>query len=540
MSQRHDPGILGLTLLKRTFCNLARHKVLAVATVGFVTLGIRAGIIPVVGIPAPAYHDEFSYLLAADTFAHGKLANPTHPMWVHFETFHVIQQPTYSSMYAPAQGLVLAAGRFLGHPWIGQWLITGLMCSAICWMLQGWLPPAWAFYGAISAFLHIGVLRYWMNGYWSSSVVAFGGALLLGALPRIKKHPRVKDAIFMALGLAILANSRPYEGFVLALTVAGALLLWMVGPQRPAFKIILTRVVTPLAIVLVVAAVATGYFYYRVTGSPVRMTYQIDSIVYNPAPYFLWQKPLPEPVYRHEVIKAFYEHELAQFWEHRSLSGFLRYQLTRSAEYWSFYLGSLLTISLIALPWTFRDRRMRFPLIASAVFLVALAVENWSLIHYAAPATALVFLIVTQCCRHLSLWKYKGLQMGRFLIWAIPILLFGTLVLRVAAASTQPHIEKRWPQGNLQRVAIVRQLAELPGKHLIFVRYGPQHDLKLEWVYNAANVDDSKIVWARDMGDKNNQELLRYFHDRQTWDLEVDDISPPQLSPYMNEITPLK
>ena len=515
--------------VERWFSRLARRRSLSVLMVGVLVLASRTALIPLLGIPEPSWHDEFSYLLAADTFAHGRLTNPPHPMAVHFESFHIIQQPTYMSMYPPAQGLVLAFGERLGHPWIGQLVVTALMCSTLCWMLQGWLPPGWALFGGLLAALRLGILGYWMNGYWSASVVALAGALVLGALPRLQRHPRLRDAVWLAFGLAILANSRPYEGIILGLAVAIALVIWLAGPRRPDLSVVLRRVAVPSIFILAVTTAATGYYYYRVTGSPFRMTYQINRGEYSQAPYFLWQEPRPEPVYHHPVMREFYQREFHVFQESRTLPGFLRDLGQKIWSSWKFYLGSVFTLPLLLLPWTFRDHRMRFPLLAGALFLVGTMVETWTSPHYLAAATGLLYLVLMQCMRHLRLWRWRGQPYGDAIVRAIPVICCALIVLRLGAVAAGAQIEPRWPRGNLERAAILRQLQSSPGQHLVIVSYGPEHDLDHDWVYNAADIDAATVVWARDMGLRDNGELLQYFHDRQVWRVNADQ-DPPGLA----------
>ena len=237
-------------------------------------------------------HDEFSYLLAADTYSRGRLTNPTHPFRRHFETFHVIQRPTYMSKYPPGQGLFLAAGQVLcGHPIYGVWLSAALAAAATCWMLQSWTRPSWALVASTLMVFAIGVSSYWSQSYWGGMVAVLGCALTLGGLRRTIMAPSVLSSALMGIGLLTLANSRLFEGLVLAVPVAVTYLVWLVrrGVAGPATTWL--RGVLPLALVMAAGAAAMAVNNRAVTGSFLRLPYMEYNTQYETRAGVLFPSP---------------------------------------------------------------------------------------------------------------------------------------------------------------------------------------------------------------------------------------------------------
>jgi hypothetical protein len=494
---------------------------LVVAGVGEVAVALVAG------LPQPAVHDERSFLLAADTFTHGRLANPTHPLWPHFETFHVLLQPTYASKYPPGQGLVLALGQLLGLPVLGVWLSGVAFSAAACWMLHGWLRPPAARLASALVVATLVVATPWSQSYWGGFVAATAGALLFGAVSRLREHPSALAGLALGLGVIGLALSRPWEGAVLAAAVLLPL-AWTALRQPARRGPVLRRALLPAMLVVAGGAGWLALYQLRVTGSPWTMPYRLYDQRYASTPVFLWQRPRTvEPSPHPDMARHFGDFEAEAWKELHGVAGWGRAAIDKSARLWAFYVGAALTPALLAVPWTLRRRRPRLAAVALLALLGSQLVIVPSRPHYVAPGACLLLFLLVEGWRQLRSWRPGGAPLGRRLAGALPLIVLAQLPLR--ATALRPAAGD-WPA---PREAVAARLAARPGRHLVLVRYGPAHDPQAEWVANGADLFTTKVLWARAMSAAEDCRLLAHERQRTAWLLEVvEDVTPPSLAPY--------
>lgn len=492
-------------------------------------VALRLALIPLLPIPIPIVTDEFSHLLLADTLLHGRLANPTHPFWPHFESIHIIQQPHYASNYFPGHALLLALGRLvIGSAWAGVLAESFVFLLALYWALRGWLPPRWAVFGVLLAALRFAIGSYWVNAYHGGFLPAIGGAVVAGAFPRLRERASAGNALALGTGLAILAGTRPFEGLFVSAPFL-AVLAWHYRRRWQSFMKIALPAAAPVAIVLA----GLGVYFSQVTGSPVVTTYQISQRTYGWPMALAWRTP-PTVLEPNSEMQDYYDYEIG---EHERVSGplnMLEYATFRLQEYWRFFLGPALTIPLVMLGRVWRRRGMLLAGVCGG--LAAILMEGASSPHYLAPATALIVAIVVECCRYLHAARSRtALQ----IVPLLPATLALVLGLRIGAQSlhlpyTQALNFQSWccrVQGNLNKSRITAELDRIPGSHLVFVEPKTSTANLFQWVYNDADIDHARIVWARDLGPARNAELESYFSGRKVWRVNPN-VEPAGLESY--------
>ncbi|GAC1703022.1 MAG: hypothetical protein NVS9B4_09860 [Candidatus Acidiferrum sp.] len=390
------------------------------------------------------------------------------------------------------------------------------------------MPARWALLGGVMAAARLGVASYWMNSYWGGAVAAAGGALVLGGLARIFKRARARDGLALGLGIAILANSRPYEGFLFCVPVAGALLWWLVGKGSVKTRRERLRVVMPLITVMALAAAWSGYYDHRLTGNALLLPHVLNARTYQSVGLFLWDKVRAPRHYNNQQFEDFYNgwarENYGNTWSDVGRVSWEKLTRLGSTFFW---WGALLLLP--GCVCVFRDRKLRLPLGIFVLEAVGVFVVIWSYPHYAAPVTCIIFALLVQSMRHLQTMKIRAWPIGKAMAHAAMVLLLADTTELVARHECDP---KLWfCQGDPSRETIARKLAATPGKHLVMVRYGEDHNIHDEWVYNGAEIDGAKVLWARELSAQQNANLFAYFKDRQIWLVEPDEDNT-RLAPY--------
>lgn len=516
--------LLGAAILPRqvrkhlclAFAQLSRrHRVASVCGIGALLIAVRLCCLPILPRPTPLIPDEHSYLFLGRTLAAGRFANPVHPMWRHFETLFILQQPAYASVYPPAQGVILAIGLILfGEPWAGVLASMAGLSMAVVWMLRAYETRAWALYGGLLSVAGYGILSYWTNSYWGGAAAAIGGALALGALPRILSNNRRRDAAILGLGLLVLATSRPYEGFLTALPIAFYVVRHF---SRAAIRdrAVLRKQAPVLACVILAGGILTCWYNWRVTGSPLRLPHAAYIQQYAAVPAFIWQRAQRAPEYRDRVLREAHLSFGIDYAEYSTFTGAAGKTLKKIARIAIFYWGPLWVLVVLTFPEFVRERRFRVAVLSLALCITGILLTVGFQVHYAAPCTSIFILMLvyaSRCfCTHLR-------RAGAVVVIATPLAWVGSQAL----ARQMPLL----PNSMWMRPSVETRIAGERGRHLVLVHYGPLHPLGEEWVYNEPDVDHSRVIWARDLGPQANQELFRYYPERAFWLVEPDHPRP--------------
>jgi hypothetical protein len=494
----------------------ARRRALWIAVSALLGPAIRLALIPLAPIPAPVVHDEFVHLLGADTLLHGRLANPPLPFSDHFETIYVIQKPGYASSYPLGLSMFLAAGwKLTGYPWFGVWMAMVLCCGSLAWMMYRWIPPPAALIGGLLCSIFLGLSSFWMNSYYGAAPAAAGGALVFGALRPLLKTARLKYAGIGAAGWALIWFTRPYESLVVGLIIAAAVASSLKKLRMSALL---------MGGVAAIAAGAFAYQNWRVTGDPMLTPYQLTQKTQGVPHAFLWQREISEPANLTPQQERMYLFQRDHYRQSRSLTRRWPLLWDNLKKIWAMYVGYPLTIpfliSLFAKSPKARSLRIILGLCLAWSMLYPRVLPN-----YMAPMAAIFFSL-----------SARGLLV--LVRWRRPVGACLTLAFCVGTALTGLRVLHGWylygaPGDPTQRTLAAERLESTPGRHLVFVHYGPDHVVHDEWVYNRADIAAAKVVWANDLGEARNRELIRFLSDRQVWLATPDERSA--LNPYAAE-----
>lgn len=461
----------------------------------------------------PKYHDNQSYAIQAQIIASGRLWLPAHAHSEFFDTFHVLVEPVYASMYFPGAAMVFAIGVLLGLPFWVTAVVIAAGCTAMLYRVIAEIVDNFA--GLLAALWLVSLIwfRHLSTMLMSHSVLLLLGLTMFWAYLRWRRERRVRWCLVIGLVSGLAAVTRPADALCYAIPIGIAILLDL-GRRHFAehFRagVMIVAGAVPFLLIQVI-------FNLGVSGKPFESPYRVYLDRDAPQLSFgfhefdpsiapksqLPQKQIYHDAYNADLIRTHRPGNLFQTWLNLS-TGRLRLILESTTP--SLLLGPFLLLGFLTL--TTRPRVALFmilPLYCLLYLFYAALLRHYT--PAIAPATILIGVLGIHEWE--TIWPRARAAMATL----AAVMTVGLCI--IVLPEVNPHMADDpfpYPEMVDARENIPKNV-ERPA--LVFVKFTPLEgqNVHSEPVYNfdAARIDDNPIIYAHDLGPAKNGELLRYY-----------------------------
>ncbi len=500
------------------------------------------------GIPPMWIHDEFSYMLAADTFLHGRITNPPHELPQFFENPHLIISPTYMSKYPPGQPFILAIGILLGHPFFGVLIALSLFISCFTWMLSSLIDKKFIIPIYILMLISLGLSKHWGRSYIIGALPAAAACLMIGTYLYSLKYKIVRGELIFIISCAILSVTRPYEGLILSVMI---FLMFIYDICRNNLHLESTaKSLTILSAGGLIILAFHAYYNWHITGNTLLIPNRLHIDQYMYAPY-LWFQNLLTPEMTPSVKL---NHLFHYIWEKNAYDKIAAMSLIERTEFLASRINSSpsLIFMLILAPLALVGRQFdRFALRLLLIVLVSFLLSSllvWMLLYYifvtVVAATALNFYLAYRIIKHRIFTKNWSIITTTAIVPCLIVTGLVSLNLPLDSFNSISS-ERKLLSGVhapiLHKDELVHNIEAKSPANLVFVRYRDYekynerdellnrmalyYNTTVSFVYNSADIDSQRTVFAHDLGAEENRKLIDYYNkkgqNRKLWLLDL-------------------
>ncbi|MCH2173077.1 hypothetical protein MK489_20045 [Myxococcota bacterium] len=467
--------------------------------------------------PRPTTLEDFSVLLAADTFSNGRLANPPPALPTYFERPYQLVQPKYVSIATPLPALVALAGNALGDPGRASILTFALACVSVWWMLSAirGISAGYSFLGSMVLTTHPNLLIDWGIGYTGASLGMLGAALVYGATFRLRKAPHSAHAWVLGLGAAILWLSWPYEGLLACVPAAWILLRDGIRPPSAGANKLTLNKLLPTLLLLLATVTFTGYFNWRTTEDPLQSPRSLYNETYASVPDLLFMERPPAKDYPNISLEILYSKDTRftkPYTDRQDLVGFLGGLAEKAKLYGNFLLPFPLLLLLLGLPWCMRDPDVRFACASLLLFGAGLAAQTFERTEFLGPFVPLGLVVLLASTARIGSFRAGPVPLGLIVITGLIAWSWNAMLDRYDDHSIELQLRPTYEKNYLEDIALSN-----PGSHLALAHYAQGHHVEYDWTRNDADIDGARMVWALDLGEDANREIANHFPDHTLW-----------------------